>query len=160
MASGTITSVVNQTVAVPVTLSADPHWRLEQWPGAVQVYLAIRFFGIVPQAAPTTVTGISVTFQDQGGNSAPLGEFVNSVGGNNYNGLTIMPSPITDPGQLQVGSLAVTLPNIATSTATYHWSIGFSAVYLLPARYGYEVLDDEQYLGLEWSKRKGQHEDC
>lgn len=144
LAHGTISTSVNGTVTTPVTLSNVPQWRLEQWPGAVQVYLAIRFFGIVPQSIPTANAGMEILYIDQSGITAPLGEFLAATGGNSsYD--TIIPNPVTDPGNTGVGTLSISLANVANSNATYYWSIGFSAIYLLPARYGYERLDQEEY---------------
>lgn len=153
LARGTITTTVNATVTVPVTLSAIPNWKLTQWPGAVQMYLAIRFFGIVPTALPTANAGMEVLFIDQFGNLAPLGELLSQAGGNsNYD--TILPSPITDPGSTQVGTLSIGLVNVPSSSGTYLWSIGFSALYLLPARYGYEVLTEHEYADAQYELKK------
>lgn len=155
LASGTISTTVNTTVTTPVNLSKSPNWRLEQWPGGVQVYLAVRFFGIAPQTIPTANAGIEVLFIDQFGNIAPLGEFLGATGGNSsYD--TILPTPITDPGNTNVGTLSVSLANVATSNAVYNWSIGFSAVYLLPARYGYEMIEDQEWTD---TQHKDKHHD-
>lgn len=158
LARGTITTVAGQPVQVPVTLDHDPKWRLEMWPGAVQVFLAIRFFGIVPQALPTVNAGMECIFIDQFGNYAPLGEVLCQSGGNsNYD--VILPTPITDPSNQAVGSLVVTQSNIANSNGTHNWSIGFSALYMLPSRYGYEILEDEEYEQIDHHIRRKKHHD-
>jgi hypothetical protein len=148
MAKGTITTTPGATASAQVTLATDPKFRLEQWPGGVQVYLAIRFFGIVPQAVPTANGGMEVVYIDGGGNQAPLGEYLSQSGGNsNYD--VILPNAITDPGTTSLGTLTVTQANVASSGGTFQWSIGYSALYLLPARYGYEIMEDEEYEALD-----------
>jgi hypothetical protein len=157
LATGTITTTPGATAQASVTLAKTPNWRLEQWPGAVQVYLCIRFFGIVPQTVPTANAGLEVLFYDQGGNIAPLGEYLAQAGGNaSFD--TILPTPITDPGKGDIGTITVALSNVASSGGTYNWSIGFSAAYLLPARYGYEILDQERYEGNEWTRKERKEE--
>lgn len=148
MAKGTITTTPGATALADVTLASNPQFRLEQWPGAVQVFLAIRFFGIVPAAVPTANGGMEVIYIDKSGNQAPLGEYLSQAGGNsNYD--VIMPMAITDPGTTALGTLSVTQANVASSGGTFQWSIGFSAIYMLPARYGYEMIEDESYESLD-----------
>jgi len=147
-AQGSITTVVNSTVSVLVELLNNPVYRLDQWPGAVQLYLAIRTFGIVPSAVPTANGGMRVTFVDQFGNRLPLLSMLSQTA-QNIVVRSILPTPITDVGNVTVGTLEVQLSNVATSDGTYLWNIGFSAVYLLPSRYGYEMLSSEQWSGGE-----------
>ncbi len=143
-AFGAITTAAGASTSVPVNLTNNPNWKLEQWPGAVQVYLAIRFFGIAPQAVPTANGGMECIFTDQFGNVAPLGEYLSQSGGNsNYD--VILPTSITDPGNQTVGTLTVNQANVASSGGTFNWSIGFCAVYMLPSRYGYEIIEDVEY---------------
>lgn len=139
-AKGTIATTVNTTITATVTLGETPLWRLQQWPGAVQLYLVLRFFGIAPQALPTTNAGMECLFYDLAGRITPLGEFMAATGGN-VTHQVLLPVPVTDPSNTAVGTLSVTLPNTANSNATYNWSFGFSAAYLLPSEEGYKLYD-------------------
>lgn len=137
-ASGSISTTVNTTVTGAVSLVNSPHFRLKQWPGAVQVYLMLRFFGIAPQTVPTANAGMECLFIDNSGNTTPIGEYLSQSGGNG-NPFAILPLPITDTEATSVGTLSIALANVANSNATYKYSIGFSYVYVLPSVSGYEI---------------------
>lgn len=153
-AHGSISTTVNQTVAAPVTLQKQPLLRLSEWPNAISAHLVIRFFGIVPQAIPTSQAGMEVLFTDNAGNTIPLGEFLSQSGGNSVYD-HVMTNPLTDTfgsssPQLEpagaegptVGVLTVQLPNVATSNGTYFFSMSFSIAYLLPSVEGYTFTED------------------
>lgn len=139
-ASGTISTSVNSTVQVTVKLANTPLWRLEQWPGAVHLYLMLRFFGIAPQSVPTANAGMECMFIDNSGGTTPLGEFLSQTGGNGLP-FALLNAPITDPSNTSVGVLSVALANVASSNGTYNYSFGFSAVYVVPARDGYQIYE-------------------
>ena len=139
-ASGTIATTAGSAVLTAVSLGTTAkQYRLSQWPDGIQVYLAIRFFGIAPQVVPATVGNIECLFIDNSGNTTPLGEFMSNSGGN-LHPTAIIPKSITDPGETSVGKLSVQLSS-SSSTATYNWSFGFSYVYLLPAEKGFKIHD-------------------
>lgn len=132
-ASGTVTTVANATTTVAVKLTLDPHWRLEQWPGGTQVFLAIRQFSIAPQTATFATPGaIDVLYQDTiGGQIIPLGDFVSSQGYTIFL-QSLIPTPLTDPDVQNVGNLLFAL-NTGATPGTYNWQMGFSGAYMLPA---------------------------
>lgn len=154
-AHGTIATTVNSTVSANVTLQKTPLIRLSQWPNAVSAHLVVRFFGIVPQGLPTTQAGMECIFYDNAGNGVPLGELLSQAGGNSVYD-HVLPTPFTDsqssgspvgqePAGAEgptVGTLQVTLPNVATSNGTYFFSMSFSIAYLLPSSYAYELRSD------------------
>lgn len=138
-ATGTVTTIANTLVTKAVVLTNQPFWRLSQWPAAVHLYLCIRKFSMAPQSAITTVGAIDVQFQDSvGGFTIPLGDFVSSSN-INEDITSIIPVPITDPGNVNVGNLLVTLAGTTPTVSIYNWQMAFSAVYLLPTLEGYEV---------------------
>lgn len=145
---GSIATSVNSTVTTPVQLANSPNWKLQQWPGAVQLFLVVRFFGIVPGTVPTANAGMECLFIDNFGNTIPLGEVLSQTGGNLGQDV-ILPTALTDPGNPTLGTLSVTLANVASANSTYLWSMGFSAGYMLPSRYGYEVLEEHEYYQIE-----------
>lgn len=153
-AHGTIATTVNATVTANVTLQKTPLIRLSQWPNAVSAHLVVRFFGIVPQGLPTTNAGMECIFFDNAGNGIPLGELLSQSGGNSVYD-HVLPTPFTDsqssgspslePAGAEgptVGTLQVTLPNVATSNGTYFFSMSFSIAYLLPSSHAYELRSD------------------
>lgn len=137
-AKGTLTTVANTPVTTTVTLTNQPNWRLEQWPGGVHLYLCIRKFSMAPQSAITTVGAIDVIFVDQFGNTIPMGDF-ESNSNIAYDVDSIIPTPITDPGNTAVGSLITTLAGTTPTVSVYNWQLAFSAVYVLPTIEGYET---------------------
>lgn len=154
-AHGTISTTVNATVTANVTLQKIPLIRLSEWPNAISAHLVVRFFGIAPQAVPTTQAGMECIFYDNAGNGIPLGELLSQSGGNSVYD-HIIPTPFTDsqssgspvglepagPEGPTVGILQVTLPNVATSNGTYFFSMSFSIAYLLASKYAYELRGD------------------
>lgn len=136
--NGSLTTVANSTVSAAVALSSDPKWRLEQWPGGVQLYPVLRWFSVCCITA-TLVTegGIRATFTDTAGNVIPLGCF-RSLENVNIIHTTILPTSITDPGRQTLGTIDFFLSSGAT-VADYMWQLGFSAAYLLPAMKGYDI---------------------
>jgi hypothetical protein len=91
-------------------------------------------------SAGVTIPAVAVEylFQDTSGNTIPLGESLNQVG-LSFNVSTLLPSPITDPGTVQVGTLSVNIINNPGAGITYNYAIGFSLAYLLPQLDGYDI---------------------
>lgn len=138
-ASGSLLTVASSTVTAPVTLKQSPEMRLARWPGAVQLYLVINQFSIAPQVVPATAAALDAVYQDGiGGYQVPLGEFMNTTGGNTFPGILI-PVAVTDPGITNVGTLLLTDPVGGTTVATYDWQITFGYAYLLAAILGNEL---------------------
>lgn len=137
-AGGTFVTTAGATVATAVALRNTPNYRTSQWPGGVQVYLVIRSFSFAPQTATFATPGaLDVTFVDKSGNLVPVGDFISNQSGN-IGFDTLLPVPITDPGELTVGSLNVAL-NAGATVGTYNWQLGFSYAYLVPAIDAYKV---------------------
>jgi len=140
IASGTITTSAGATATAAVSLLLDPHWRLEQWPGGVQLYLVIRQFSIAPQTATfATLGALDITFLSNSGYVIPIGDIVSS-GSEDLYLTTIIPSPLTDPDVQGVGTLQVAL-NAGATVGTYNWQMGFSGAYLLPDIKGYDIVE-------------------
>ena len=136
-ATGTITSIANAQATATVTLANDPYWRLSRWPGARQLFLCLRSFSLCPRVSLTTVGNLACLYQDATtGRTIPLGVFPSTSGGNDSS--EILLSPITDPDNLTLGIIQVTLNGTSPSTGTYDYQIGFSAAYLLPELRGYD----------------------
>jgi hypothetical protein len=135
--SGTLTTSAGAQVTAAVTLANDPYWRLSRWPGARQLFLCLRVFGLCPRTSPATIGTLSCVFQDNfSAKAVPLGIFPSTAGGNDD--VVFLLSQIVDPDTLTLGQIQVTLNGSSPSTAVYDWQIGFSAAYLLPELRGYE----------------------
>lgn len=136
--NGTLTTVANSTVSSAVNAPSDPKWRLEQWPGGVQLYLLLRWFSVASTTATfTTLGAIRATFTDTAGNATPIGCFRTNESVNVIHD-AILPSPITDTGKQAFGTIDFFL-NSGATVGDYLWQLGFSAVYLLPALKGYTI---------------------
>lgn len=149
-AKGGLTTVANTQVAAAVTLAQQfQETRLSRWPGAVQLYLAIRSFSLAMTTASLAVVGsLDIYYQDLiGGQIIPLGN-IQSNDELNVAGMTVLiPTPITDAGALAnpIGQVQATLSAGAT-VGTYIWQIAFAYAYLLPAMKPYEVQHVEELL--------------
>jgi hypothetical protein len=119
-----------------VNLANVPNFRLAQWPGANQLYLAIRFFSACSTAIPATPGSVDVTYQNLNGGSIPLGEYLTSTAFS-LNLDSILSTPITDPNVQKVGQLNFTLAAGAT-VGTINWQLSFANAYLLPQLDSYE----------------------
>lgn len=138
MANGTFTTVAAATVQTLVNLLQKPNYRTSQWPGAVQVYLVVRSFSFAPQTATFATPGaLDVSFSDKSGNLVPVGDFISNQSGN-IGFDTLIPVPVTDPGEQNVGTLNVAL-NAGATVGTYNWQMGFSYAYLVAAIDGYKI---------------------
>lgn len=149
-AKGGVTSVAAATVAANVTLAQTAQeTRLLRWPGAVQMYLAIRSFGLALSTATLATAGsLDVYYQDTiGGQIIPLGSIANNDELNLTNVNILIPTPITDAGALNlpIGQVQVTLSAGAT-VGTYIYQIAYAYVYLLPTTKPYEVQHVEDLL--------------
>jgi hypothetical protein len=135
--TGNLTTSANAQVNAVVTLANDPYWRLSRWPGARQLFLCMRMFGLCPRTTLTTAGSLVCTFQDATlGKSIPLGVFPSTAGGNDY--LEVLLGTISDPDALTLGTIEVTLSGTSPTTGTYDWQVGVSVAYLLPELRGYE----------------------
>ena len=149
-AKGTLTTVAATLVQSPVTLGlTSPETRLLRWPGAVQLYLAIRSFGMAPTTATFATAGsIDIYYQDLiGGQIIPLGCLPSNDEINLPNINLLIPTPITDAGALAnpIGNIQATL-NSGATVGAYIWQIAFSYAYLLPTTKPYEVQHVEDLL--------------
>jgi hypothetical protein len=132
-AAGNFTTIANATVSTAVTLTVtQDHKRLSEWPNGVQLYLVVRQCAVSPTTATfATVGSVDLRYQDSiGGQLIPLGVMLNNT---NFNQgyVTLIPTPITDPGVINVGNILAFL-NTGATVGTYLWQISFSYAYLLP----------------------------
>lgn len=137
-ATGSVTTVANSTVTSTVKVTANAPWKTSIWPGAVQMYPVLHYFSIAPQGSITTPGAISLVYVDNSGINVPLGVFVSNTAYTNSNDVLI-PSPITDIGNTNFGTLLVTLTGTTPSTGAYSYQFSFGCAYLLPAQKGYEI---------------------
>lgn len=150
-ANGTVTSVAASQVSTKISLGVTmPDIRVNNWPGAIQMYLCIVSFSLSPQTASFATLGtLDCYFQDSGGQFIPLGDFLNNQSINM--GLTILlPTPIQDSGIQNVGELYVTL-NSGATVGTYNYQFGFSYAYLLPQENPYkldQIIEEGNHHGL------------
>lgn len=130
---------------IPIKLTSAPNWKLQQWPGAVQLFLCIRMVSIAGETFPATITNFGLFFTDAvGGNTIPLGEINTTNGTTSFFDLLI-PTPITDPSNLNLGTLYTSVAgNIGT---TYDWQMAFSGAYLLPELnpYDNQIVEEEHH---------------
>lgn len=138
-ASGSITTIANMDVVIPISVIRNGSWLTGKWPGSTQVYPVLTFFSVAPQAIPTALGAISVSYIDASGIIAPLGVFTSNDSLVLPQIEIIIPSSITDPGQIKIGSLLFRLNGVTPDVATYYYQIAFSAAYVLPASKGYRV---------------------
>ena len=137
-AVGTVTTIAGQTVATKINLALVQNWRLDIWPGAVSMYLVLRRFSMALQTATLATLGaVDVQFVDSGGQVIPLGDFISNAG-TVQDMAIVCPTPITDPSNLQAGTLNVALSAGAT-VGTYNFQLGFAGAFLIPALRGYEL---------------------
>jgi hypothetical protein len=142
-ANGTLQTSLTLPVQADINMNLTQNARTSQWPGGVQYYLVIRFFGIAPQTSQAG--SIECVYFDDSGYPVPLGEFLANAGGNqNYD--HIIPSPIADPSNQDVGILQVTLNGGVTTAPLLNWMLGFSYAYLLPSRHGYDLKPEGAFM--------------
>lgn len=152
-AKGSLTTVAGAQVLSNVFLAqTTQETRLSRWPGAVQMYLAIREFGIAPSTASfATIGSIDMYYQDLiGGQVVPLGSFTSSLAIQYHDLSVLIPTPITDAGYLSstvnpIGQIQANLSAGATP-GTYVWQIAFAYAYLLPTPKPYDIQHVEDLL--------------
>lgn len=137
-ANGTFTTIAGTLVSTNINLQEKTNYRTSQWPGAVQVYLVIRSFSFAAQSAIATVGSLDCYLIDKAGHTIPLGAYVSNVSGMQSID-TIIAVPITDPSEINVGTLAVTLAGTTPTVSVYNYQFAFSVAYLLPEINGYRV---------------------
>ena len=122
--------------------------RLEQWPGAVQCYLGITYFGVASQsAAPTTVGNLQCYFVDYAGVKTPMLNIMSNAAGSNGSDIIIRTS-IVDPNPPSLGNVGVTLNPGGATVVTVNFDIRFSFVYLLPTEYAHDIIDVQDTQGV------------
>lgn len=135
--NGTIAapSAGNSLVPVPITLPVNipsPVMLLDRYPSALYMCVYVRSFAFVPTG--TLMTGLQECyFQDVGGSVVGLGIYnpaaVSSAIYQKINALCT--TPVTDPGNTQIGTLFVNNIGIAGTPASvrYQLGVGFVAFY-------------------------------
>lgn len=134
-AFGTFTTAGSgAALRVAVTLVNDPQWRLEQWPGAVNLFLCIRQFSVgVNLTAPAVTLGsILCNFEDPAGKTVPLGMFISNTAFNQDDIDMLIPTPITDPNNKNVGTLIFQIAGAGITSTNYSYQMAFSGAYMIP----------------------------
>lgn len=135
---GTITApgAGNSTQVVPITLPTNipsPVVLLDRYPGAMYMCVYVRAFSFVPTG--TTGTGLQeVWFSDIGGSTCGLGIYVASsqTAGDYQNINSLMTSPITDPGNTQLGQLVINNIGIAGTPTSVRYQLSLGYVAMVP----------------------------
>jgi hypothetical protein len=121
-------SVTPIPIALPATIPS-PVMLLNRYPGALYMSVYIRSFSFMPTAA--TMTGLQECyFTDAGGAVAGLGIYNASAitFGNFVNVGALCSSPLTDPGNTQLGQLVVNNIGIAGTPVSVRWQLTVSYV--------------------------------
>jgi len=128
---------------VPVTLPTGqtPNWRLEQWPNGVSLYLVVNGYFFSQRASVATAGTVIHQFQLGGGLAVAIAGSQTNTAGVDFVGDVLIPQPVTDTGNPNIGNLLITLSPGATSV-TADIFINLGAAYLLPSSYGYELRED------------------
>lgn len=132
--TGAFIALANPAIQrVAVALTIPPQWRLDQWPGAVNLYLCIRQISICPQVpSGATVPGsVRVSFEDTAGRNIPLGVFISNQSFNQDDINLLINTPFTDPNNQSVGTILVQLANTVTAIV-YDFQMSFSGAYMIP----------------------------
>lgn len=141
MFDGTTTapSAGNSLQQVVITLpsaSPSPILGLNRYPGAQYCNIYIRSFSFVPLGA--AMTGVQeLYFTDPGGAVAGLGTFnaANPGQGSFVSVKALLNSPLTDPGQLTIGTLNVNNVGIGGTPVGSRYQLCVSYVFLVPDPY-------------------------
>lgn len=128
-------SAGNSLVPVPITLPTNvpsPVMLLDRYPSAMYMSILVRTFAVMPTG--TTTTGLQeYYFADPGGAVVPLGIY-NAAGQNN--GIQsiggICTTPLTDPGNIQIGTLFVNNIGIGGTPTSIRWQLGITFVAYYP----------------------------
>jgi hypothetical protein len=121
------------SIVVGASQSPLSHLQLlNQFPGALQMLPVLLTFSF-GQSVVTATGEFSLTFIPQGGDVAyPLGEYYAGTGSVQNTMRHIIKAPITDPGQVALGTLLYTPNTVAGITGTLYFRIGFGMALLLP----------------------------
>ncbi len=134
LSSGVITNGV-QTL-FPIVMPANAKAiAVRKWPDAPFFFLMIRQFSIMPTTAGAA-GDLQCSYIDTAGNIVPLGD-INAASGQTLTPTVICPAPITDSGVQSLGTLSVNWIG-GTAPITVGYSLGFSVIFLLPAKHQYE----------------------
>lgn len=136
--NGTLTAPAagNSLTPIPVALPANipsPVMLLDRYPGALYMSVYVRSFAFVPTG--TGMTGLQECwFQDVGGAVAGLGIYnpaaTSSAIYQNIGALCT--SPLTDPGNTQLGNLMVNNIGIGGTPVSVRWQLTVSYVAFYP----------------------------
>lgn len=129
-------SAGNSLTPIPIALPVNvpsPVMLLDRYPGALYMSIFIRSFAFVPTAG--TMTGLQECyFQDAGGAVAGLGIYNPAAATSNIfqNVGALLTSPLTDPGNTQLGQLFVNNIGIAGTPVSVRWQLTISFVAFYP----------------------------
>jgi hypothetical protein len=122
------------SVVVGASQSPLSHLQLlGQFPGALQMFPVLLTFSF-GQSVVSATGEFSLTYVPQGGDVMyPLGEYYAGTGSVQNTMRHIIKAPITDPGQVTLGTLIYTPNTVAGTTGTLYFRLGFGMAMLLPA---------------------------
>lgn len=126
----------NSTQTVAITLPAgavSPVVLLDRYPGALYMSLYVRSFSFVPTAA--LGTGLQECwFTDIGGAVTGLGIYsaASQTAGTLQSIGAMLTSPITDPGNAQLGTLTINNIGIGGTPASVRWQLCLGYVAMIP----------------------------
>jgi hypothetical protein len=128
-------------VLTSVTVNKNTPIRLAQWPGGIQVYLAIIAFSMSGQTSTAGV--MQAQFFDPAGSCVVLGTGTTTGGTINAYPRILLPYPVTDmlrdnDQTFSFGSVSTTLYGV-TGNYLVNFGITWGYVYILPANESYEV---------------------
>lgn len=131
-APGAGNSVQQVAIALPVTIPS-PVMLLNRYPGALYMSVFLRSFAIQPTA--TGMTGLQECwFTDAGGAVAGMGIYnPASTASNIYQNIgALCSSPLTDPGNTQLGTLNINNIAIGGTPVSSRWQLTVSYVAFYP----------------------------
>lgn len=141
IAAATAITSIALTLGTSGAFPSSLNLLLERWPGAVQMYLVLLWSSFNRQAGgPATAGDWLLQIQGQSGPPLPIGLFHSANNAqSSYSGPLILPTPVTDPGNPNIGNFIVT-PSLSTAT-TFQADVQltFSALYVLPTVEGFDT---------------------
>lgn len=126
----------NSTQTIAVTLPQNipsPVMLLDRYPGALYMSVFVRSFSFMPTAA--LMTGVQECwFTDPGGAIAALGVYNPANPGSAiYQNIgALCTTPLTDPGNTQIGTITVTNVGIGGTPCSVRWQMGVCYVAFYP----------------------------
>lgn len=123
------------TLITPLTIQNGPPLALEQWPGAARCYMTLVMATIGRTTTPGSAAMFHIYIQINNGLVVPIGLYFNTTnngqGASVYTQDLIFPTPITDPGNPNIGNLIVTSTSGTTALA-FDAQVILSPTYFLP----------------------------